>query len=257
MKEDNRVVHGLWIGDRLSKLEQLTLLSFVRHGHEFHLWLYTDLRTPLPRGVMVRDANTVIPREKVFTKRDTDPETGVGRGSVGSPFSDMFRYKLLYEHGGYWADLDITCLKPLDISEPYLFRHHRVGVVGNIMKCPRGSRLMHDTYEQSCAVSDEHSEWLLSNRILSRNVERLCLTSYIRDRFCNDDSWWHAVGPMVEGNAPVPKEFFVFHWINEFWRTLRADGGYYRGDRMFPTIPDKDNIPAWTTLGRLYETYGL
>src|SRR5688500_8391522 len=163
MRDDNRIVHGLWIGDQLSKLEQLTLRSFARHGHEFHLWVYTTLRTPLPQGVIVRDANTVLPITSVFRKLNADPDTGVGRGSV-SLFSDLFRYKLLYEHGGYWADLDVTCLKPLDFCEPYVFRDHRVGVVGNIMKCPQGSRLMHDTYQQSRTIADEHTEWLALNR---------------------------------------------------------------------------------------------
>jgi hypothetical protein len=255
--DENRVVHGLWVGDRLSKLELLTLSSFVAHGHAFHLWLYSDVRTPLPRGVVVRDATAILPRSAVFTKRTTDPETGVGRGSLSSPFSDLFRYKLLLEHGGYWADLDVTCLKPLDFSEPYVFRRHRVGVVGNIMKCPRNSLLMRDTYEEAVAAASEETPWLTLNRILSRNVERLGLSSYIRPRLCNDDSWWTVVKPMLEGDVPIPEDYYVLHWINEFWRTLTENDGYYRGARLLDRVPDKNQVARTCTLGRLYAAYGL
>ena len=120
------IIHGLWIGNTLSRLELLTLRSFVHWGHEFHLWLYDDLQTAVPRGVCLRDARSVLPRARIFHKRQRDPETGVGQGSA-SPFSDLFRYKLLYEYGGIWSDMDITCLRPFDFAEDYMFRAHRLG----------------------------------------------------------------------------------------------------------------------------------
>jgi hypothetical protein len=118
LSKDNRIVHGLWIGETLGKMELLTLRSFVRYGHEFHLWLYDDIATPLPAGVVVQDASEIIPRKAVFQRAETDFETGVGKGSYGAPFSDLFRYKLLYEKGGYWADMDVTCLRPLSRLYP-------------------------------------------------------------------------------------------------------------------------------------------
>jgi hypothetical protein len=87
----SRIVHGLWIGKRLSKMELLTIHSFLRHGHEFHLWLYDDLETPLPPQVVVEDAGTILPQSRIFRKRQVDSESGVGRGSVSAPFSDLFR----------------------------------------------------------------------------------------------------------------------------------------------------------------------
>ena len=168
LSEGNRIVHGLWIGTRLSNLELLTLKSFVRHGHEFHLWLYNELENELPAGVVAEDASRIIPRRAIFRKKNIDDECGVGRGSYSSPFSDLFRYKLLYEHGGYWVDMDVTCLRPFNFKTPYLFRTHRVGIVGNIMKCPRHSRVMCDTYEQVARNCNEQSEWLMPNRVLDR-----------------------------------------------------------------------------------------
>jgi hypothetical protein len=253
----NRIVHGMWVGGRLSKLELLTLHSFVTQGHEFHLWAYTDIRAPLPKGVVLRDAATIIPRAGVFKKTDTDPETGVGRNSFGAPFSDLFRYKLLYTEGGYWADMDMTCLKPLDFAEEYVFRSHRIGVVGNIIKCPARSQLMRSTFEMTAMQANENSEWLLGNRILTENIRRLGLTRFTRNDICSEDSWWTVVKPYIESDVPLPDHLYVVHWINEFWRTLTTENGFYRGTRLLNYLPDKDEVRSGTTLGKLYRKYNL
>jgi hypothetical protein len=254
MKEGNRIVHALWIGNRLSKLELLTVSSFIAHGHDFRLWTYSDVVTPLPEGVVLQDAAEILPRRAVFRSVVTDRETGVGKGSFAG-FSDLFRYKLLYDKGGYWTDMDITCLKPLDFSEPYVFRSHRVGVVGNLMKCPPGSPVMRLTFER--AQQRLHSGWHFGNRALSETVLELGLGRYIRSDICNADLWLDAVKLFVEYDQPIPHELYVIHWINEFWRTLSESGGYYRGKKVLEMVPDKDNPKPGTTLARLYEQYGL
>jgi glycosyltransferase involved in cell wall biosynthesis len=253
----NQVIHGMWIGSSLSKLELLTLHSFVRFGHEFHLWAYDEIHTPLPPGVVLEDAERIIPQKKVFRKTNTDRASGVGRGSFGAPFSDLFRYKLLYEQGGFWVDMDVTCLKPFDFQEDYLFRPHRVGVVGNIMKCPKHSVLMRETYEQVEREAHDKSEWLMPNRVLSENVRRLGLDSFIRADICNEDSWWHAIKPMVEQLSPIPYSWYAIHWINEFWRTLARDQGYYKGKRLLDYVPNKDRPISGSTMEFLYSQYGL
>jgi glycosyltransferase involved in cell wall biosynthesis len=257
LSRSNRVVHSLWIGNQLSKLEQLTVHSFLNHGHEFHLWLYDDLETPLPREVILEDANDIIPRSQIFRRKSTDAETGVGRGSVGSPFSDLFRYKLLYEKGGYWVDMDVTCLKPFNFKGDYLFRSHRVGVVGNIMKCPPGSPLMKMTYDQVKQEANEESPWLMPNRVLSRNIGRLKLERFIQHNICNEDKWGEIILPFIETDLPIPEQWFGIHWINEMWRTLQEDAGWYRGKQYVNQVPNKEAIPPFTTLGCLYKQYSL
>lgn len=249
-------VHGLWIGSTLSPLELLTLKSFVRWGHEFNLWLYDDLQTSVPKGVNLRDACEILPRERIFRKRERDIETGVGEGSV-SPFSDLFRYKLLYEHGGIWADMDITCLRRFDLAEDYLFRAHRLGMVGNLMKCPKGSALMQACYEESDAIADENVDWLAQVRILNANVERLGLSGFIRDDISNIDSWEHSIRYFAQHYTPIPDNWYAIHWGNELWRTLGKDDGHYHGKKVSDDIPDKDRPPGGSTLHELYRYYGL
>jgi glycosyltransferase involved in cell wall biosynthesis len=254
LSSDNKVVHSLWIGDRLSKLELLTLESFVRHGHEFHLWLYDDLVTPLPKEIVIEDAAKVIPRRLIFKKRSSDLKGGVGAQSYG-PFSDLFRYKALYEKGGYWADMDVTCLRPFNIPEPYLFRAHRIGVMGNIMKCPQGSGVMERAYQRALASAGRDSEWLLPNRILSTEVRESDLSHFVRSNFCNEDEW-QLIVPMLEADFNVPKHWYGIHWLNEMHRTIRKNGGEYLGAAV-PFIPNKDNPKRGSLLARLYAQYGL
>jgi len=253
---DNRIVHGLWIGPTLSKMEVLTIKSFLRHGHEFHLWVYDEIQTPLPKEVILQDANKIIPRNRIFRKADVDAETGVGQGSC-SPFSDLFRYKLLYEKGGYWVDMDVTCLQPFNFKEPYIFRPHRVGVVGNIMKCPPRSRLMKILYQKVARRLDDHSDWLMTNRLLSETIRQVRLTRYVRTGIWNEESWWDVIRPLALGDMPIPSGWFAVHWINEFWRALKLQGGFYRGKRLFDVVPEKENPKPGSALAKLYAEYGL
>ena len=57
------IVHGLWIGNHLSLLELLCLHSFTAKGYSFHLWTYEALDNTLPKGVELKDANEIIPKE--------------------------------------------------------------------------------------------------------------------------------------------------------------------------------------------------
>jgi glycosyltransferase involved in cell wall biosynthesis len=255
LSPDNRIVHGMWIGTRLSKMELLTIKSFIRQGHEFHLWAYDDLGDQLPQGVVLEDATAIIPRDAIMRKAEVDPESGVGKGSL-SPFSDLFRYKLLYEKGGYWVDMDVTCLKPLDFDTPYVFRPHRVGVVGNIMKCPPHSELMRTLYEQIAGEINPHSPWLMTNRTLSQRVRDLGLERYIRTGIWNEESW-AAIRPLALEQAPMPSHWVAIHWLNEFWRSLQQSGGVYQGRRLYDVAPDKEAPHPGSALARLYAEHGL
>ena len=181
LRKDNKTIHGLWIGDTLSAIELLTLSSFVNNGHVFRLWIYQDLKTSVPHGVEIMDARLIIPEEKIFRYRETD-QFGHGKGSLGG-FSDIFRYKLLYDHGGWWSDMDVTCLKPLNFLSPYVFRpHHDMPVVGNVMKCPKDSQLMKYCFERASSEVDENNrDWHLPIQILNDGIEKFNLSEYIID----------------------------------------------------------------------------
>ena len=258
ISKDNKIIHGMWIGTHLSPMELLTLHSFTFFGHEFHLWAYDDLsKYEFPRGVRLRNAEEIIPRNAVFAKSSLDPETGVGRHSFGAPFSDLFRYKLLLKHGGIWVDMDVTCLRPFDFAGEYVFRPHRVGVVGTILKCPAGSTLMRKVYEETARSVNPDSEYLLPNRILTKHVAAMGLESSIIENISNPDHWMEFIRPLIEGPVEIPEEWHAIHWINEMWRTLQSDDGSYRGKRLLDYVPDKNAPRPGSTLWEMYRKYRL
>ncbi|MCX7862817.1 MAG: hypothetical protein N2449_07460 [Bacteroidales bacterium] len=216
MKTDNKIVHGLWIGSKLSNLELLTIHSFVHFGHEFWLWTYNPIETPLPPSVSIKNAELIIPYEKVFCYKYSN-QYGHGKGSYAG-FSDIFRYALLYQYGGWWVDMDVTCLKPLDFEQPYVFRkHHQWKVVGNIMKCPAQSTLMKDCYEEALlSINSENKNWDLPIQILNKNIINHGLESYIFD-FTNPDQW-RVVKTYLKKNVEFPGNYKAIHWVNEEWR---------------------------------------
>lgn len=103
-------VQSLWVGDALSPIEQLSAQSFLHHGHEFHLYAYDEL-AGVPAGVVVKDAADIIPRREVFMHR-------IGTYAI---FSDWFRWALLYRRGGWWADMDVICLRPFLFDDAIVF----------------------------------------------------------------------------------------------------------------------------------------
>ena len=216
MLPSNTIVHGMWIGETLSPLELLTIKSFVSCGHSFWLWTYDAIQTPLPEGTLLKDARQVLPEAAVF-RYQFGNQFGHGKGSLAG-FSDIFRYKLLYEYGGWWADMDITCLPPLHFEAPYVFRSHDVfPVVGNLMKCPPHSALMRDCFERASAlVHEKNADWLLPIRILNEAIEQQGLSKYIKD-ISNADRW-EQVQFYTRFPAKLPDRYYVLHWMNEEWR---------------------------------------
>ena len=235
----NPVIHGMWVGSHLTRLELLTIHSFLRHGHQFNLWAYDDIQTELPPGTILRDASQVMPRSMLFTKTRVDPETGIGAGSISGVSSDLFRYRLLHDHGGIWVDMDITCLRPFAFEDPYVFRSHRVGCVGSIMKAPKGSRLMAKAYEATAAIAGDDTPWLEPLRILSRLVESEGLQRYIKDDIANPDLWSEYIRPLIENFNELPAEWVAIHWMNEFFRTLDIDEGHTKASPSSTTPPTK------------------
>jgi hypothetical protein len=99
-------IQGLWIGDRLPRLGALSIQSFLKIGHPFHLFTYSKLQG-IPHGTTVIDANEILPSELIYKPL--------------CQFADWFRYTLLYRRGGWWSDLDVICLQPLNFSAECVF----------------------------------------------------------------------------------------------------------------------------------------
>lgn len=130
-------IQVLWVRGELSRMEMLSLRSFLAHGHAVHFYTYSP-PSRLPEGVVVCDARDIVP-ENLAPPAATTPFT---KGSMGA-FSDYFRYNLLFQKGGWWSDLDVVALRPWRGFPDVVFAstdeppHGRVAN-GFVMRLPAG-----------------------------------------------------------------------------------------------------------------------
>ena len=237
LNPDNIIVHGLWIGNNLSPLEMLTIYSFINNGHIFYLWLYNPVENKLPERVICKDANTIIPENKIFRYKYKN-QFGHGKGSLGG-FSDIFRYKLLYEYGGWWSDMDITCLKPLDFKEQFVFRtHHDLKLVGNLMKCPKNSVLMKECYEKAILnINEDNKDWNMPIQILVDEVKQQNLEEFILE-LTNPDSW-RLIRKYLNTNITIPKSWYAIHWVNEEWKRNQINKNIFKANSTYGILMEK------------------
>lgn len=123
-------IASLWIGDRLTWLEQLSLKSFADAGHETLLYAYNRI-TNLPPGVQLRNANEVFPGDEIIRHKRT-----------GSPaiHADLWRLHLMQQTDYIWVDADVLCVRPFDFDTPFVFGLEKPGLVCNaVMRLPRDS----------------------------------------------------------------------------------------------------------------------
>lgn len=223
---------ALWVGPRLSDLERLSLTSFVQNGHDVLLYVYEE-PVGVPDGVTCLDARDILPEDRIFVH---GPEGGFAEGSPIA-FSDYFRFKLLHERGGWWFDVDVVCLRPIDLDEPYCFAWEQEGIVGSsILRAPQDSPFTRELYERAHDRIAEGTGITFAEigpHLVTRVVTEQKLERYVRpantffpvhwqhalDMFRPDDvgAWW----TRFEGPYAV-------HFWNETlrWSAIDKDAAY-------------------------------
>lgn len=149
-------VNFLWVSGPLTLVEQLALTSFRDHGHQVNLHTY-DSECDIP-GVAVLDAADILPTSRIFTYGAL---AGRGKGSPAG-FANLFRYKLLLERGGYWADTDVIALSRLpDVDTFFAWTDTTpTSSVNNaVLALPKGSLLATQLFEIADAAPPERQRW--------------------------------------------------------------------------------------------------
>lgn len=124
-QETPETMQSLWIGETIGPFGELSIASFLAHGHPFRLFCY-QVPEDLPQGVEVSDAREILGEEKIFCDQ----------GSYAH-FADLFRWTLLAERGGWWTDLDVVCLRPLiGLGSCVFGREDEKRVCGTLMRFP-------------------------------------------------------------------------------------------------------------------------
>jgi hypothetical protein len=219
---DSRVtIQSLWVGPSLSTMERLSIASFLKHGHHYHLFTYSPVEG-LPRGAVLRDAREILPESRIFLYRDHASYAG---------FANFFRYKLLFERGGWWVDTDAVCLRPFQFDEPYVIAseplpHDRDVPTSSFLKAPAGSPALGEAWARCCAFRPETLAWGESGpRLIGDLVARFDLNRYVRPAatFCPVPyhEWNRFTDP--EAAWDFDESTHAVHLWHELWRRAAKD----------------------------------
>ena len=252
--EDNKIVRSLWIGGPLTNLERLCINSFIKNGHEFHLYVYDNVEG-IPLGAVVKDGNEIINEREIFTYRDPQHN-----GSF-SAFSNWFRYRMLYELGGYWVDMDMVCLKPFDFEDEYVFSSETcygrddlkdgVHTTSSLIKVPKYSKIMEYCWDRTQEIGKNVRWGQIGPKLLKESVDKFGLQDYVKspNTFCPmhhgetniimNKEWSNDYGKNIAWQRPfdLESECYGIHLWNEYWRNNNIDkNGEYHQDTLYEQL---------------------
>jgi hypothetical protein len=174
------VIQMFWHGSPLSRVERLSIASFLHHGHPVELYVYEE-PPRVPQGLRLRDAAEILPKKYLFRHRKTK--------SLGM-FADWFRYRLLFERGGLWSDADMVCLKPFDYPATEVFAWQDEQFINNAVLGLRAGDPLAKWMAEVCEHPNRwlpYDEWSFRLRKLKRRFLQGNRRSWVR---------WGESGPM-------------------------------------------------------------
>tara|TARA_R100001086_G_scaffold163583_1_gene88240 strand:- start:398 stop:1894 length:1497 start_codon:yes stop_codon:yes gene_type:complete len=141
-------VNTLWVGEKLNELSRLSIKSWLNQGYKVNLWCYDTINDLMldNDNIFLKDANDII-----------KSKNNLGLDIL--PFSDYWRFKLLYKYGGIWLDADMVLLDNLpdyDIiisaehtmqSRAYASHREQIANIG-CLKFPKDDELLKDVIDK-------------------------------------------------------------------------------------------------------------
>ena len=243
MDDQNRIIKGLWIGNKLSPIEILCIKSYLQNGHEFHLYTYEPVKN-VPEGTIIKDAGEIISHSEML-----EIVSGISAHAYAI-FSDIFRYKLLYETGGWWSDLDAICVKQFDFAEEYVFIKEKVKqredrVNNAIIKTPLHTPIMDACYQRAMQkVSDlTNSPWYALGPILLNDA----VMEFALESFAKPSNQFTPIGNFEIDKWLSPYNFgdevYSAHVYNDIWSTRKISKyGIYAPDSLIRSLMIKYSV---------------
>ena len=171
-----QVLQTFWHGYEISPYQLLCLRSFTDRGHQVEVFSYEPI--PLPGWLERRNAAEILPRHQVLRPI----------GDVLGIHSNLFRYALLNQRGGWWIDPDVLLLQPdLPNADIFFAGPDAFGLTSTaLLKFPKGHPVIKDGLAKALALGDVVADWEASGVAL--------LTELVRQ---------HGLGPVFDGRAPL------------------------------------------------------
>lgn len=105
MKNKPNLANFFWHGT-LTNYELVCIKSFVEFGFDVNVWSYQDLI--LPSGAKLMNAREILSIDHLTAYTQNKQPQNL------AAFSDVFRFTMLDNVGGWWFDTDCLCLRSVD-----------------------------------------------------------------------------------------------------------------------------------------------
>jgi mannosyltransferase OCH1-like enzyme len=209
----NNIIQSLWIGDKLSPMEQKSIESFLRHGHEYHLYTYNDV-AGVPSGAVIKDANALM-------------SLTTFEGLHYAVIADFFRYRLLFEKGGWWSDTDAICVKHFDFEDEFVFSSEYLNTGGKhinngTIRVPKRSRVIQYCMAACESTVKSRIKWGATGPALIQDaVLEFELESFVQqpEVFCPINPWDARKFMEPYADLEIPTKAHAVHLWNECWKT--------------------------------------
>jgi hypothetical protein len=158
----DRRFYSFWYGGELSPLAWACMSSFPRNGHALTLFSYDEIA--VPAGIELGNARQVLPEDELFAFDRSF-----------SAFSNVFRYQLLIERGGWWVDTDVYCQTPDLPACRYAWASECPDFInGAILRFPAGDPILRDLLAAARSVGTRvQQQGQLGPRLLTKHLAGL------------------------------------------------------------------------------------
>ena len=155
---------SFWFGDSITPYESLCFRSFIDRGHDFQLYTYTH-NLSVPAGVRLCDAGEILDESDYFTYQG-----GAHTGSHAA-FSNLFRYALLAERGGWWVDTDVVCLRDdLPTFDEFFAWEDTDAINGAVLYFKKGDPIMLKCLELAREIGNAPAWGEIGYKLLTRVI---------------------------------------------------------------------------------------
>jgi len=224
--KEKPIYQSFWMGKPFTNLEYISVNSFIKKNYIFHIYTYQNEIGNLPKGVILKDASKILPKEEIFTYSNDK----LGKSSI-SAFTNLFRFKLLYDKGNYWVDTDLVCIKKFNSKEPFFFTSepHEINydidfckknrITSFIMKLPQYSYVALYGYnlclEYKKSVMNGKIKWGMGPKVVKDVVNRFFLNEYVKPWYYTSNCSCHHFLSLFDSNYKLNKEYYKKMKIDE------------------------------------------
>ena len=210
----------------------MSIQSFLANGHEHHLYTYGEIEG-VPEGTVVKDGNEILSSDQIFVYKKEKSYAG---------FSNVFRYKLLYERGHFWVDTDVICLKPFAFFNDLTIgrRPSQYPSPGDEWTCENGvigaapgNEFVKQCYDEAISRDPESLNWgetgpdLTTRMVFEMNLMNQTQSEHVFDSL----KWWQWYRAIhqkphysfIFWNIYKLKGAYSIHLYNEMWRRNEKD----------------------------------